>query len=252
MSVLTLQGRTAVVTGGTRGIGFAIARALAQGGMKAALIGQSPESSHAAQEKSAGWNACCKGYACDLAQVDAIPPLLEQIYADFGSIDVLVNCAGILDTSKIGTLTEEQWDKVLDVNLKGTYFMIQQAVPYLEKSGAPRIINIASNAGRMGGFENGLAYTASKGGMIALTYGAARRLAAKQITVNCVAPGTVLTEMASQGYDEQTRQRLLARFPLGRMGRPEDVAAAVCYFASEEAGFTTGAVLDVNGGLFMG
>jgi 3-oxoacyl-[acyl-carrier protein] reductase len=122
----------------------------------------------------------------------------------------------------------------------------------LEKSEYPRIINIGSNAGRMGGFENGLAYTASKGGVVALTYGAARRLASKGITVNCVAPGTIETEMSKDNYDEAAHKRLLARFPLGRLGRPEEVAAAVCYFASQESGFTTGAVLDVNGGMFMG
>ena len=129
--------------------------------------------------------------------------------------------------------------------------MIQQALPYLEKSRYPRVINISSNAGRMGGYENGLAYSASKGGVIALTYGLARRLAPKGITVNCIAPGTIESNM-SRCYDESVRNRLLSRFPIGRFGVPEDVAAAACFFASEESGFTTGAVLDVNGGLFMG
>jgi 3-oxoacyl-[acyl-carrier protein] reductase len=148
-------------------------------------------------------------------------------------------------------MSPEHWDTIIAVNLKGSFLVAQQALPHLETGRAPRIINISSNAGRMGGFENGLAYTASKGGQIALTYGLARRLAPKGITVNCIAPGTIESDM-SQSYDDATRGRLLTRSPLGRLGTPEEVAAAACYFASEESGFTTGAVLDVNGGMFMG
>lgn len=129
--------------------------------------------------------------------------------------------------------------------------MTQQAIAYLKNSEAPRVINISSNAGRMGGFENGLAYTASKGGMISLTYGFARRLAPQGITVNCIAPGTIDSDMSSE-FEGEARERLLARFPLRRFGTPKEVAAAACYFASIESGFTTGAVLDVNGGMFMG
>jgi 3-oxoacyl-[acyl-carrier protein] reductase len=252
MDVLTLRNRTAIVTGGTRGIGYEIARKFLSAGMNVAIIGTNEKGVKEAAETLQGQGAACKGYVCDVSSVGEIKTTLKTIGEDFLSIDVLVNNAGILDVSKIGTLSEEEWDKVLDVNLKGTYFFTQEAVPYLEKSKHPRIINIGSNAGRMGGFENGLAYTASKGGVVALTYGAARRLAPKKITVNCVAPGTIETEMSKDNYDEEAHKRLLARFPLGRLGRPEEVAAAVCYFASEESGFTTGAVLDVNGGMFMG
>lgn len=252
MSAMTLSGRTAVITGGTRGIGYEIAQEFLKNGMNAAIIGRNAENAERAAKKLQGLGGQCRGYVCDISSIADIPGLLERINSDFSGIDVLVNCAGILDTSKIETLTEEIWDDVMNINLKATFFMMQQCIPYLEKSEFPRIINIASNAGRMGGYANGLAYTASKGGMIALTYGAARRLADRRITVNCVAPGTVQTEMASKGYDEETQRKLLERFPIGRMGRPEDVAAAVCYFASEESGFTTGAVLDVNGGMFMG
>jgi 3-oxoacyl-[acyl-carrier protein] reductase len=128
--------------------------------------------------------------------------------------------------------------------------MIQKSLKYLEKSSAARIINISSNSGRMGGFENGMAYSASKGGIIALTYGVARQLASKKITVNCVAPGTIESNMLN-ARDEETKNRLLTRFPIGRFGTTDEVASAVCYFASEESGFTTGSVLDGIGGLFM-
>ncbi len=241
--------RTAVVTGGTSGIGFATAKYLIAHGYQVAVIGRDEEKLNSA-EHSLGKK--CRGYTCDVSIILQIEETLNRINTDFGSIDVLINSAGILDTSKIDTLTEQEWNNVIDINLKGTFFMIQKAIPFLEMSEHPRIINVSSNAGRMGGFENGLAYTASKGGIIALTYGAARRLAAKGITVNCVAPGTIVTEMSDAGYDKDTQKRLLTRFPIGRMGKPDEVAAAIAYFASEEAAFTTGAVLDVNGGMFMG
>ena len=241
--------RTVVITGGTRGIGYETAKQLIKEGYNVAIIGRDQ---NCAKEAESNLGLHCKSYCCDVSKVAQIEDTLKQINRDFGSIDVLVNSAGILDTSKIDSLTEEEWDKVIDINLKGTYFMMQKAIPYLEKGIAPRIINIGSNAGRMGGFENGLAYTASKGGVIALTYGAARRLASKGITVNCVAPGTIVTEMAEKGYDEATKKKLIDRFPIGRMGRPEEVANAISYFASEKSSFTTGAVLDVNGGMFMG
>lgn len=241
--------RTAVITGGTSGIGYETAKQLIAEGYNVAVIGRNQSRANAA-ELALGTR--CKSYICDVSNVKQIEETLANIYHDFGTIDVLINSAGVLDTSKIDTLTEGEWNTVIDINLKGTYFMMQKAIPYLEKGTAPRIINIGSNAGRMGGFENGLAYTASKGGVIALTYGAARRLASKGITVNCVAPGTIVTEMAEKGYDEATKQKLITRFPVGRMGRPEEVAAAISYFASEKSSFTTGAVLDVNGGMFMG
>lgn len=243
------QKRVAVVTGGSSGIGYSIAERMVDDGYRVAILGRDDNKLLKAKERL---GEECTSFRCDVSNVQMIEVVLEKVFVTLGSIDVLVNCAGVLDTSKIDTLTEQEWDYVIDINLKGTYFMIQQALPYLGQSKSPRIVNISSNAGRMGGFENGLAYTASKGGIIALTYGAARRLAPKGITVNCVAPGTIVTEMAEKGYDEETRQRLTARFPIGRMGRPEEVADAVLYFASEKASFTTGAVLDVNGGLFMG
>ena len=241
--------RTAVITGGSKGIGLETAKLLHRQGYNVAIIARDEEKVHSAVDSI---GSRCKGYVCDVSDVTQIGGVLNAINKDFGSIDVLINNAGVLDASKIDTLSEEEWDRVLDTNLKGTYFMIQKSVPYLEKGKSPRIINISSNAGRMGGFENGLAYTASKGGVIALTYGAARRLASKGITVNCVAPGTITTEMAEKGYDEETKKKLIARFPIGRMGRAEEVASAISYYASEDSSFTTGSVLDVNGGMFMG
>ncbi len=249
--MLTLKGRTAIVTGGSRGLGLAIAQAFVKDGMSVGILSLRVESATGAAQELANSGYPCEGVSCDVSDVESVGSALKKVVSRFGGIDVVVNCAGILDVSSIPEMSPQHWDKIMAVNLKGTFLVVQQALPYLEKSRAPRVVNISSNAGRMGGYENGLAYSASKGGIIALTYGLARRLAPKGITVNCIAPGTIASDM-SQAYDEAARNRLLTRFPLGRLGTPMEVAAAACYFASEESGFTTGAVLDVNGGLFMG
>ncbi len=249
--MLTLAGRTAVVTGGSRGIGYAIATALGKAGMPVAILSRDMHHIKNAVDKLSASGCRCSGFPCDVSKPEEIREALEQVYQYFGRIDAVVNSAGVLDTQSLGETSEAVWDQVIDTNLKGAFFMIQYAIPYLKQSKAARIVNISSNAGRMGGYENGLAYTASKGGLISLTYGVARRLGEYGITVNCVAPGTIESDMSSK-YSQETRERLLPRFPLHRFGTPEEVAAAVCYFVSEEAAFTTGAVLDVNGGLFMG
>lgn len=250
-SVLTLKDRVAVVTGGSRNIGLAISKKFAMSGMNVAIfsVSQGSADKAAASIVKIGGNAI--GIQCDVSNIDSIKTSLSSVYQHFGSIDVLVNSAGVLDMSKISEMTVEHWNEVMSINASGVFFMIQESIKYLEKSKAPRIINISSNSGRMGGFENGMAYSASKGAIISMTYGIARQLASKKITVNCVAPGTIESDML-KARDEETINRLLGRFPIGRFGKADEVASAVCYFASEEAGFTTGAVLDVNGGLFMG
>ena len=249
--MFTLKGRIAVVTGGSRGIGFAIVRQFAENGMKVAILSVQQGSAVGAAKTLTDRGLQCAGYRCDVSDEDSVRQTLKKINEDLGGIDVVVNSAGILDMNKIQDMPMNYWDKVIAINLRGTFLMIKESLPYLEKSRAARIINISSNAGRMGGFENGMAYSASKGAIVALTYGTARQLAVKRITVNCVAPGTIQSDMLLQ-RDQETQKRLLARFPVGRFGTPEEVAAAVGYFASEESAFTTGAVLDVNGGLFMG
>ena len=250
-SILTLSGRTAVVTGGSKNIGLAIAKKFANSGMKVAIFSITKGSAVDASDEINKQGGVSIGVQCDVSDERSVNDALSKVYQHFGSIDVLVNSAGVLDMAKIDEMTVEHWDKVMSINLRGTFLMIQKSIKYLEKSLAPRIINISSNSGRMGGFENGMAYSASKGGIIALTYGIARQLASKKITVNCVAPGTIESDMLN-ARDEVTKKRLLARFPLGRFGTSDEVASAVCYFASIESGFTTGSVLDVNGGLFMG
>lgn len=249
-SLFTLSGSSAIVTGATRGIGKAIALHLAKAGVKVAVVGRNSERADivVSQIREAGGI----GYKIigDISSDVECDRIVNKAVECLGGLDILVNCAGNLTSTKIESITREEWDDILSTNLSGTFFMTQKAIPYLEKSKAGRVINISSNAGRMGGYANSQAYTASKGGIIAITKGIARQLAPRNITVNVVCPGTTETEM-SQLYDEQTLATLIGRIPMGRLGKPEDTAAAVCFFASKEASFITGAVLDVNGGMYM-
>ena len=249
--MLTLKNRTALVTGAAQGIGYAIAEMLANGGMNIAVVDINADKAARAAAALDGPGAHAAGFPCDVSDNASIARMTADVAAAFGGIDVVVNSACIMSATKIPDLTREEWDKTLAVNLTGTFFIIQSALPYLKKSPAGRIINIASNAGRMGGYENSMAYTATKGGVISLTFGIARQLAPDNITVNCVCPGTVDTDMIKT-YTPEARQRLLSRIPLGRLASAQDVAAAACYLASEEAGFVTGLLLDVNGGMYMG
>jgi len=249
--MMTLKGRIALVTGGTRGIGLEIARMLLANGMKVAIMGSTKTNMVNAINELSTNNKSCYGVLCDIKSEKSISKAIAKVVDQFNGIDVVINCAGILDTQSVEDIAQIEWNSVINTNLNGAYFIIQKSLKYLEQSKFPRIVNISSNAGRMGGYENGMAYTASKGGLIALTYGLARRLANKGITVNCVAPGPIRTEMSSR-HNKEALSKLLDRIPIGRMGEPQEVASAVLYLVSEEASFTTGAVIDVNGGLFTG
>lgn len=243
--------RVAVVVGGTGILGMAIANEFLRAGMKVAIIGVHDESIHQANDVLSEFKGNKKIWKCNLTSLSEIESTVESIVATFLGIDVLVNCAGVLEQESIENVSEELWDQTIDVNLKGAFFMIQKSLPYLKKSNHPRIVNVSSNAGRMGGYLNGIAYASSKGGIIAMTFASARKLAPFGITVNCVAPGTIESEMMNSMSPDHL-EFLKENFPLKRFGRPEEVASAVSYFASTQSNFTTGAILDVNGGLFMG
>ena len=250
MDIFTIKDRVAAVTGTTRGIGRVIAIKLAEAGAKVAVLGRDENKANNVKAEIEKLGGKAEVFLGDIFDDKECKRIADEVNASFGQLDILVNCAGALTSTKIDDILRAEWDKILGVNLTGTFFMIQSALPYLRKSRAGRIINISSNAGRMGGYANSQSYTASKGGVIAITKGIARQLAPDNITVNVVCPGTTKTEM-SKLYDDETTKRLIGRIPLGRLGKPEDTAAAVCFFASEEAGFITGAILDVNGGMYM-
>lgn len=247
-----LTGKTALVTGSAQGIGKAAALKLAELGANVIVADINEEKMQLTVNEIRENGGEAAFVHMDLTDNDTIEKAAKEGADTFGGIDILVNCAGILGTSSIENMDREgEWKRVLDVNLTGTFFVSQHVLPYLKKSSAGRIINIASISGRNGGFESSMSYTASKGGVIALTRGMARHLAPYKITVNAICPGTTETEML-EGY---TAERIAnqARFMLlGRFAKREEIAAAVCYLASDEAAFTTGEIMDVNGGAYFG
>jgi 3-oxoacyl-[acyl-carrier protein] reductase len=252
MGFLTLEGRVSIVTGAAQGIGFHTARMMCRNGMKTALVDMNGEKlEKMAAELNAAGGAEAFPLVCDVSDQASIERTVTAAAERFGGLDVLVNGAGILSATKIPDIQLEEWEKILKVNLTGSFFMIQKALPYLTKSKHPRIINIASVAGRMGGVGNSMSYAASKGGMIAITRGCARHLGPLGITVNAVCPGPTRTPIMD-AYTPEQMKILEGQNVLGRIGESDDVAAGICYLASEEAGYVTGIALDINGGFWMG
>ncbi|MHB8064156.1 MAG: SDR family NAD(P)-dependent oxidoreductase [Ruminiclostridium sp.] len=243
--------KVAVVTGAAQGIGLAISKKLASQGICVAMVDINEEILSKAVKAICDEGYISKAFLCDVSSPESLQMLMDNVVAEFGQLDVLVNNAGILTSSKISEITGPEWDKVLSVNLKSVFFAIQKALPYLEKSKYPRIINMSSNAGRMGSYEQTMSYVASKGGIISLTYGMARRLAPLGITVNAICPGTIESPLFKLGTKEQL-DNLLSKIPIGRFGQPDDVANGVAFLAQDESGFITGHCLDINGGMYFG
>lgn len=241
-----LAGRTALVTGAARGIGLAIAQALGKHGASVALVDVDREALEKAVQ-SAGDRAL--PVQADVSRRVDVQRAVAATVEHLGGVDILVNNAGICPLSPFSEITESEWDQVLGINLKGAFFFCQAALPHLRQSGQRgRIINIASVAGQMGGLSVGAHYAASKAGLIGLSKSLARAVAADGVTVNCIAPGTTETGLTAS-WSEATQASVKAAIPLGRFARPEEVAEAVCFLASDRAGFITGATLDLNGGL---
>lgn len=243
--------KVAVVTGSAQGIGLAIAQKLASQDIRVAIVDINGDKAASAAQALRQEGRDAISVACDVSRLDSIREMITAVVAHFGQIDILVNNAGILSSTPIPDVTENEWDRIMAVNVKSVFFASQQVLPYLKESACPRIVNISSLAGRMGGFETGMGYTASKGAIISLTYGMARQFAPFGITVNAVCPGTTETEIIAQWSKEQI-DGLLNRIPLRKLGKPSNIASAVAYLASEEAEFITGLLMDVNGGMYFG
>jgi 3-oxoacyl-[acyl-carrier protein] reductase len=241
--------RTAFITGASRGIGRACAMALAAAGHRVVVAARAIDKLEevAAEIRAAGGEAHVVGI--DLASQESIKDAFASAAKDFGRVDILVNNAAITKDGLALRMKKNDWDVVLQTNLSGSFFAIQQVIGGMLKERWGRIINISSVVGEMGnpGQAN---YVASKAGLIGLTKSLAQELASRTITVNAVSPGFIDTDMTSV-LSEETRANLLSHVPLKRLGKPEDVAAAVSFLASEGAGYITGHVLDVNGGLYM-
>lgn len=244
------EGKVAVVTGGGRGIGQAIATAFVEQGAKVAVISRSAASCGAvADELNARFPGSAKAYAVDVSDHEAVQELGKQIVADFGQINILVNNAGVTRDGLLMRMKEEDWDTVLDTNLKGAFNTVKAFMRTLMKAPDPRIINIASVIGLIGnaGQAN---YSASKAGLIGFTKAVARELAGRAVTSNAVAPGFITTDMTGE-LPAAVREQVMAKIPLATFGDPADIAHAVLFLASAEARYITGQVLAVDGGMTM-
>jgi NAD(P)-dependent dehydrogenase (short-subunit alcohol dehydrogenase family) len=247
-----LTDKVALVTGAAGGIGKSVSIQLSKQGAKVALVDLTEDKIAEISKQIIADGGEAIYTTMNVKDNSSIKAACDYVATEFGGIDILVNSAGILGTKSIEEMDRDgEWNSVIDVNLTGAFFVCQFALPYLKKSKAGRIINISSISGRNGGFEGSMAYVASKGGMIAITRGMARHLAKHNITVNAVCPATTATEMI-EGYTEERVQNQIQHILLNRLGTPEEMSAAVCYLASDEAGFTTGLMFDVNGGAYFG
>jgi 3-oxoacyl-[acyl-carrier protein] reductase len=242
--------KTAVVTGAGRGIGQEIAKTLAAEGAKVAVVSRSESScAKAAEEINALYPGSATAYAVDVADHAAVQELAKKIGDELGSVHILVNNAGVTRDGLLMRMKEDDWDTVLDTNLKGAFNTVKGFMRVLMKAEDARIINIASVIGLIGnaGQTN---YSASKAGLIGFTKAVARELAGRKVTCNAIAPGFITTDMTDE-LSEAIRTEVLKKIPLGDFGRTEDIAQAVLFLASPAARYITGQVLAVDGGMTM-
>ncbi len=244
-----LAGRAAIVTGGSRGIGAAIAGVLAEDGAAVVVSGRDEDRLERAVKQMEADGATVVGVVADVANREDAERLIDTAKQRFGRLDVLVNNAGITRDVLLVRMKDEDWDRVMEVNLRGAFLMTRAASKLMMRQKSGRIVNIASTAGAMGnaGQAN---YSAAKAGLIGLTKAAARELAHWSILVNAVAPGLIETDM-SAAIPEAARQALLGQIPLGRVGTAHEVAEMVRFLAGDRAAYITGQVFHVNGGLYI-
>jgi NAD(P)-dependent dehydrogenase (short-subunit alcohol dehydrogenase family) len=240
---MPFKNKVALVTGSSKGIGRGIALALAQEGCTLALADLDEEALNVVAREISALKVRVLAVKCDVSQKTAVDEMMAKVAAELGSLDILVNNAGIYPTVPFMNLTEADWDKVMDVNLKSVFMCSQAAAKAMPNGG--RIINISSIASLIG-FAGLAHYCASKGGMNGLTRAMALELAEKKITVNAVAPGAIETPGAN--LTEEAKKQTLPLIPLTRLGQPEDIAGAVTFLASDQASYITGQVLVVDGG----
>jgi len=240
------ENKTAIVTGASKGIGYGIALALAKEGANVVLADVDESGNeNAAKEIEEATNSKCLAVSCDVSKKEDVDDFIKASVEKFGAVDILVNNAGIFPFKPFLELTEADWDKVLDINLK-SIFLCSQAAAKVMKDGS-KIISISSIASLIG-FEGLTHYCASKGGINGLTRALALELAPKKINVNAIAPGLISTPGANAGVDDETTKQMVAQIPWNRKGLPEDIANAVVYLSSQQSDYVTGQVIVVDGG----
>ena len=242
--MLDFGGKRIVVTGGSRGIGEAISSAFAERGARVAILARNLETASATAERL-GENA--KAWAVDVSEPSSVSDTFGSVLEELGGVDVLVNNAGVTRDKLLMAMSVEDWDTVLGINLRGTYLCSKAVVRPMLKQRSGRIINITSVVG-LSGNPGQANYSASKAGIIGFTKSLARELASRSITVNAIAPGMIDTDM-TRNIPEKVRDEICASIPMGRMGTADDIAMAALYLAGEGAGYVTGEVLRVDGGM---
>lgn len=247
---MSLENKTAVVTGASRGIGLAVAKKLASQGANIAIlyVGKEEEGENAKKEIEA-LGVKVSLYFCDVSNFEESKNVVNQIIEEFGGIDILVNNAGIVRDMLMLKMEEADFDAVINVNLKGTFNMIKHTYSHFMKKRAGRIVNVASVVG-INGNAGQANYSASKAGVIGLTKSVAKELAVRGVTVNAVAPGYIITDMTN-ALSDKVKDAIEASIPMRKRGLPEDVANAIAFLCSDEAAYITGEVLRVDGGMAM-
>jgi len=246
--VIILENKTVLITGGSRGIGKACVDLFLKAGAQVAFTFQSAKEEAYKVLASYKSSSNLKSYQINLSNTNEIKSLVSNVKKDFGQIDILVNNAGIWKEAAIEEMTIDEWNEMMNINLTSVYLLTKFVVPDMKKNNFGRIINIASTAGQRGeAFHSH--YAASKGGMISLTKSLASELGQYNITVNCVAPGWVVTDMTTESLaDPETNKKVLSDIPLNKIAKPEDIAGPVLFLASELASHIAGEILNVNGG----
>ena len=246
-----LTGRVALVTGAGRGMGRASAERLATNGARVVVNDLDETRAAEVADKLVSEGAEAIGVAADVSDADDVSRLVDTTRERLGDVDILVNNAGVLRRTGILALDEDEWDLVLDVNLKGTYLCTRAVLPAMKEAGWGRVVNISSSAGRSVSTLGGPHYTTAKAAVLGFTRAVAKEMAPFGITLNAVCPGLVKTEMVSEVITGAQAQDYADSFPIGRLAEPEEVAELVAFLASDRAAYITGASLDINGGDLM-
>lgn len=249
--MINLRGKTALITGGSRGIGRATAIMLAQAGCDVVIsFVTHEEAARKVEQEVRQYGIKAMIIPADLADRRQVEQMIGNVVRQFGRLDILVNNGGIWKEAAVDTMSEQQLQEMIDINLKGVFYAITTAVPQMKKQNSGNIINISSTAGQRGeAFHSH--YAATKGAIISLTKSLAPELAPYNIRVNCVAPGWVATDMSSESLAAPDADKILNLIPLGRVGTPEEIAGAVLFLASDLSTFMTGEILNVNGGAVL-
>lgn len=243
---MRFQDQVVIVTGASRGIGKSLAAAFAAEGAKVACVATTESGANAtASEIGNG----AKGFACDVSSSESVDALIEAVIADLGTPSVLVNNAGITKDTLMLRMKDDDWDRVIDVNLKGAFNCIRAIAKPMMKARYGRIVNITSVIGLHGGAGQ-VNYSASKAGLLGITMSVAKELGSRGITCNAIAPGFIESDM-TETLPEEFKEEVIKKAPAGRLGRPEDITPAVLFLASKDSAYVTGQCLTVDGGLFL-